>query len=283
MVIGLDGGYIRDWRDRRRNFELIIGRSMPNDGEARYIGFVHGYDRKPQRRIIDRLRRQGLQTNQDLTIITNGGEEVRSLAERISPCSEHVLDWFHITMRITVLRQYAQGLVHHDNGAGTAALDGLRRIKWFLWHGNTYRVREAIDDLLLDIEAPSNGYPNLRKFRTAEREFQVYIASNHASLIDYGQRYRSDERISSAFVEATVNAVISKCFAKKQQMQWSRRGAHLLLQTRAKTLDGSLRATFEQWHPGMMNDNDRHHSRVAPNCPIIPHALKLMEHDHASH
>jgi hypothetical protein len=29
MVIGLDGGYIRDWRDRKRNFELIVGRSMP--------------------------------------------------------------------------------------------------------------------------------------------------------------------------------------------------------------------------------------------------------------
>ena len=42
MVIGLDGGYIRDWRDRKKNFELIVGRSMPEEGEARYIGFVHG-------------------------------------------------------------------------------------------------------------------------------------------------------------------------------------------------------------------------------------------------
>jgi hypothetical protein len=39
-------------------------------------------------------------------------------------------------------------------------------------------------------------------------------------------------RISSAFVEAIVNAVVSMRFAKKQQMQWTRRGAHLLLQTR---------------------------------------------------
>jgi hypothetical protein len=263
MVIGLDGGYIRDWRDRKKNFELIVGRSMPEDGEARYIGFVHGYDRKPQRRIIDHLRRQGFQADQDLTFITDGGEEVRALAERISPCSEHVLDWFHITMRITVLRQFAQGLVHHDKKGGTAALDELRRIKWFLWHGNTYRARETIDDLLLDLEALDSRYPNLRKFRTAMREFQAYIASNESSLINYGERYRSGERISSAFVEATVNAVISKRFAKKQQMQWSRRGAHLLLQTRTRTLDGSLHATFEHWYPGMMNDNNRVHRREA--------------------
>jgi hypothetical protein len=263
MVIGLDGDYIRDWSDRKKNFELIVGRSMPEEGEARYIGFVHGYDRKPQRRIIDHLRRQGFQADQDLTFITDGRDEVRALAERISPCSAHVLDWFHITMRITVLRQFAQGLVHHDKEAGIAALDELRRIKWFLWHGNTYRAREAIDDLLLDLEALNSRYPNLRKFRTAMREFQVYITSNESSLVNYGERYRSGERISSAFVEATVNAVISKRFAKKQQMQWSRRGAHLLLQTRTRTLDGSLRAAFEHWYPGMTNDRDRGHKRVA--------------------
>jgi hypothetical protein len=263
MVVGLDGGYILDWRDRKKNFELIVGRSMPEEGDARYIGFVHGYDHKPQRRIIDHLRRQGFQADQDLTFITDGGDEVRALAERISPCSEHVLDWFHITMRITVLRQFAQGLMHHDKEGGMTALNELRRIKWFLWHGNTYRAREGIDDLLLDLEALKSRYPNLRKFRTAMREFRVYITSNEASLINYGERYRSGERISSAFVEATVNAVISKRFAKKQQMQWSRRGAHLLLQTRTRALDGSLRAAFEHWYPGMMNDNERGHRQVA--------------------
>lgn len=89
---------------------------------------------------------------------------------------------------------------------------------------------------------------------TAIGEFQAYITSNSASLINYSERYRSGERISSAFVEATVNTVISKRFAKKQQMQWSRTGAHLLLQIRTQTLDGSLRSTFQQWYPGMAND-----------------------------
>lgn len=60
-----------------------------------------------------------------------------------------------------------------------------------------------------------------------------------------------------------MNAVISKRFAKKQQMQRSRRGAHVLLQMRTKTQDGSLRAVFDQWHPAMMNDNDRDQSRAA--------------------
>ena len=36
---------------------------------------------------------------------------------------------------------------------------------------------------------------------------------------------------------------------KKQQMQWSRQGAHCLLQTRAAVLNGELRDHFEEWFP----------------------------------
>jgi hypothetical protein len=57
-------------------------------------------------------------------------------------------------------------------------------------------------------------------------------------------------------VESTVNLVVSRRFAKKQQMQWSKRGAHLLLQTRTRTLDGTLRDLFTRWYPAMAaNDN----------------------------
>jgi hypothetical protein len=52
-------------------------------------------------------------------------------------------------------------------------------------------------------------------------------------------------------VESTVNEVVSKRFCKKQQMQWSKEGAHLLLQTRVRTLDGELSAIFQRWYPDM--------------------------------
>jgi len=52
-------------------------------------------------------------------------------------------------------------------------------------------------------------------------------------------------------VEATVHEVVSKRFCKKQQMQWSKPGTHLLLQTRVKTLNGELGAIFKGWYPDM--------------------------------
>jgi len=46
-----------------------------------------------------------------------------------------------------------------------------------------------------------------------------------------------------------VNQVISKRFCKKQQMQWSKRGAHLPLQMRIKTLNRELGSVFKRWYP----------------------------------
>jgi hypothetical protein len=44
---------------------------------------------------------------------------------------------------------------------------------------------------------------------------------------------------------------VSKRMVNKQQMRWTKRGAHLLLQTRTKTLIGELREAFCSWYPNM--------------------------------
>jgi hypothetical protein len=158
-------------------------------------------------------------------------------------------------MRITVLGQYAKGVAHCDQAIGDRLQADIERIKWLLWHGNQHRALQTIDCFEDDVGTLEVDYQNLNKFIRTAREFAVYIANNTASLINYGERFRAGERISSCLAESTVNAVISKRFAKRQQMQWTRRGAHLLLQTRTRTLDGTLRPLFEKWYPGLANDN----------------------------
>jgi hypothetical protein len=263
IVVGLDGGYVRDWSAKTSNFEVIVGRSLPEDRAARYLGLVHGHDTKPKRRLFDLLTSQGLQANQEVTFLTDGGDEVRALTELVSPCGEHVLDWFHIAMRLTVLGQYAKGVTQLDETEGTQLLADLERIKWRLWHGDIHRALEEIGDFEADVDGLEVAYPNLGRFRRAAHEFAVYIAANAGSVVNYGERFRTGERISTAFVESTVNTVLGKRFAKRQQMQWTRRGAHLLLQTRTRALDGTLRATFERWYPGLANDNAANTDRAA--------------------
>ena len=57
------------------------------------------------------------------------------------------------------------------------------------------------------------------------------------------------EAISTAFTESTVNQVISKRMVKKQQMRWTPRGAHLLLQIRTRVLNDQLAGDFHRRHP----------------------------------
>jgi hypothetical protein len=80
-------------------------------------------------------------------------------------------------------------------------------------------------------------------------EFETYIRNNEEFIPNFGERYRNDEMISTAFVESTVNQVISKRMVQKQQMQWTPRGAHLLLQTRTKVLNNELEVVFRRWYP----------------------------------
>jgi hypothetical protein len=77
--------------------------------------------------------------------------------------------------------------------------------------------------------------------------FVVRTCSFHWA--NYGERYRNGERISTGFVESAINQVVSKRMVKKQQMQWTQRGAHLLLQVRTRVLNEEWEDVFRRWYP----------------------------------
>jgi hypothetical protein len=82
-------------------------------------------------------------------------------------------------------------------------------------------------------------------------EFDGYIKANERFIPNYGERYRYGEAIATGFVESTVNQVISRRMVKKQQIRWTKKGAHLLLQVRTQVLNDDLHRTFERWYPAM--------------------------------
>ena len=85
-------------------------------------------------------------------------------------------------------------------------------------------------------------------------ELVIYIENNRPFIPNYGERHRHGERISTGFIESAVNQVISKRFAKKQQMRWTRQGAHHLLQIRVKVINEDLQDAFRDWYPNFEID-----------------------------
>ena len=152
------------------------------------------------------------------------------------------------TMRMTVPGQYIKGLLHLDREVGEGIQQKLESMKWLLWHGEVDKALDRLGDLDRRIDPFTNTYPRFPRLKRAVRTFRTYIESNRSFIPNYDRRYRNGEMISTAFVESTVNYVLSKRFVKRQSMQWTKRGAHLLLQTRVKTLNNELAATFHHWY-----------------------------------
>lgn len=64
LDVGIDGGYVRSWENKKDNFEVIVGKSFSKTKSAKRFGFVQSQDDRPQRRLLHVLRAQGMQENQ---------------------------------------------------------------------------------------------------------------------------------------------------------------------------------------------------------------------------
>jgi hypothetical protein len=260
LTVGLDGGYVHSAAQTSRTdgwFGVVAGKSMPAEGAAKCFGFVQTYDTRPKRRLFEVLKAQGMQPNQQVTFVTDGGDDVRELPLYLNPQAEHVLDWFHVTMRLTVMRQLARGLRSRElPDLAADVTEELERLKWFLWHGNVFGALQVVDEFEVELDREDAGREQ-RKLVKAVQEFGGYVRANGRWIPNYGDRYRHGEPIASAFAESAVNQIVSKRMVKKQQMRWTPRGAHLLLQVRTRVLNDDLAEDFRRWYPAFTHPGDR--------------------------
>ena len=145
---------------------MIAGKVLSEDGDPTCFAFVPNVDTKPKRRLFEVLKSQGPQMNQRVEFLTDGGDTVRELPLYLVPESEHWLDWFHLTMRLTVMGQMTKGPAAESNSVSkpgddeeedgrldmTAVDKQLESLKWYLWHGNVYRALQVVEDLEWDLE-----------------------------------------------------------------------------------------------------------------------------------
>jgi hypothetical protein len=52
------------------------------------------YDTKPKRRLFEVLKAHGMAANQQVTFLTDGGEDIRDIPCYLTVQAEHLLDWF---------------------------------------------------------------------------------------------------------------------------------------------------------------------------------------------
>ena len=256
LYVGMDGGYIRG---REQGwFEAIAAKAWSHSiamAAIRIRPDAASFSSDSGRQTACPARRHTAPTGNAAAaaglFLSDGADTLRRLQQNIAPEAEHVLDWFHVTMRLTVLGQMIKG-AWIDAVTVEARAAALERIKWLLWHGNAPDAVDDIECLADDIAGALEQNPtsaSLRKLAITPGEFATYITNNVGYIVNYGERFRAGERISTGFVESAVNQIVDKRFDKRQSMRWTPRGAHLLLQTRTRVLNGDLDQLIRRRYP----------------------------------
>jgi len=104
-----------------------------------------------------------MQMNQQVKFFSDGGADIRDMQLYLNPEAEHYLDWFHVTMRITVMGQYVKGLKTTAEKR-EEGLQLLESTKHYLWHGNVVRAREKIEETLGFLDGEGMGGDNVRSY-----------------------------------------------------------------------------------------------------------------------
>ena len=159
---------------------------------------------------------------------------------------KHILDWWHISMRVRHVEIAVQGLVQADGFSGQRVLfeRPVTRLRWWLWHGRARVAETYLKALMLDCDRLSKEPWAVRaaaaRGQARCQTLYTYLANNMESLVDYGRRYRIGLPISSSRAEGSVDDIANARMGKRRRMRWSPRGAHRVAVTRAALLDGRL-------------------------------------------
>jgi len=247
-VVMLDGAYIRAVPGHQvRNFEAICGKVEREGQPTRRFALVRSVAEQPHALLRAALQDQGWREGEAVTAVSDGDPALPALVRSATGGSvEHILDWFHLSMRVQHVEQVMRGLCALKPPP-LAPLDqaqiDVERLRHLLWSGDPKKACEALgritgwakDAAMLNHPAVEAG---ARRLVARCAELQTYIETNEGALIDYGERSRAGKPISTSRAESTVNQLVSARMNKRRQMRWSPRGAHRVLQVRAAVLDG---------------------------------------------
>ena len=111
----------------------------------------------------------------------------------------HIIDWFHIAMKIQPMQQIAGHVVRSRSGLSAAlpTIDrDIRAVKWRLWHGRVDRAIRDLRQLLARLKASQgDGEFSIAHLHNLGSQLLTYVRSNLDAIVNYDKRYRAGFRV----------------------------------------------------------------------------------------
>ena len=249
IALSIDGGHVRSvQRYQARSFEVMLAQVSNDDGKQIVFSSMPAEADRQRDQLRGVLQELGATSATLITVLSDGADGPRSLGEAasIGP-THHVLDWFHLAMRIQHVAQAAKGWPNAaaaDCEAGRRLADTVERIRWRLWHGQVGRGLELIGETTVMLDAMAGAASPAAtvalKVGRLLGELEAYVCGQSDIIIDYATARRREQPTSTAVTESTVQWLLHRRMNAQQQMRWTPRGAHLMLKVRCAVMNGTL-------------------------------------------
>ena len=215
FVLSIDTAHIPQVRGHEtRSFEAVICHaSRGGVGSDRGILFAFsGTSRKRMRAEgLLALKRLGYEGKGEITVISDAEDCLKRLKSALPQTATHILDWFHIAMKLRPIEQTAAWLARRlPPDEREELLEDITAVRWRLWNGQTDRAIDLIGRLFHDLKAVEQGSTAIVPLRGGLLNLRTYIEQNRGSIANYSARYREGKRIASTAAEASVNNLVAK-------------------------------------------------------------------------
>jgi hypothetical protein len=243
----LDGAHIPSRPEyQKRHLDVLVGKIEGRKG-PRHFGMVKEGATSPILLLREELGQAGWRSGDPLTVLTDGEPALPNLVNlAVGRQFTHILDWWHISMRVRHVETAIKGLLQCEGFPRHAMLfqRPVERLRWWIWQGRPRLAVTMLQWLVLDCTHIRTDDPELRSAANrAQSRCQAllsYLSNNIRSLCDYGSRYRRSLPISTSRAEGCADDIANARMGEKRRMRWSPRGAHRVAVTRAAVLDGRL-------------------------------------------
>ena len=249
IALSIDGGHVRSVRSYQvRSFEVMLAQVSNDDGKQVVFSSMPAEADRQREQLRGVLHGLGATPATPVTILSDGADGPRSLGEAASVGpTHHVLDWFHLSMRIQHVAQAAKSRRNasaEDRKAGASLAETIERIRWRLWHGQVRRGLDLIGETMATLETTAETTPPATlaapKVARLLGDLETYVCGQSDIIIDYATARRCKEPISTAVTESTVQWLLHRRMNAQQQTCWTPRGAHLMLKVRCAVMNGTL-------------------------------------------
>jgi hypothetical protein len=256
IALSINSGHVRAVCSYQvRTFEVFVAQASNDDGEQIVFSSVPAEADRQTQQLRGVLHRLGATPCTEFTILSDGADGPRSLGEAVSVGPTfHVLDWFHLAMRIEHVAQAVKGWPgnrNDDRQEGARFADAVEHVRWRLRHGQVQRAPELIGDTAEALDAVAlPARATAGRVVKLLRGLETYVAGQAELIIDHAAARHDAEPISTAPTESTVRWPLHRRMAANQQMRWSPRGAHMMLKVRTALANGTLErdyAVAERW------------------------------------